>query len=89
MRTMNEIRREAIEILSREEYTITQFMQQINRNHINSKKLLQDLIDEGLVTTIEKRSSVKNMMCVHYHAPSPCSLLKENQNSLSTAELKK
>lgn len=76
-RSDNEVIQEAVEILSRGEYTITQFSQQINKNHTNSKKILKKLIDEGLVITTEKRSSVKNQICVHYQASSPNSSLTE------------
>ena len=78
-RRENEVLREAVEILSRGEYTITQFCQQINKNYTNSKEILKKLIDEGFVITTEKRSSVKNQICVHYRALSPSSSLKAKE----------
>jgi len=78
-RREKEVMREAMKILSREDCTITQFASRINKNHTNSKQILKKLVDEGIVTTVEKRSSVKNQICVHYQASSPNSSLTETE----------
>lgn len=65
-RTADETRKESIEILTMKEYTITQFMMQINLNYRGTKKLLQELIDDGIVQTRDKRSSGMNKICKHY-----------------------
>lgn len=68
-RKPKQIRQEAIDLLLREEYNITQFMRNLNTNHSIARRVLDQLIDEEIVQVREKESSYFGRVTKHYRIP--------------------